>query len=144
MPFLNVVYGSIHSRIKTNDMEDISELRRVIKEEYKNALAEIVAPQLQLYKSYSDEGEKSDALVTDLEDISEEYFKKRKDGGLELEIRTSPPPSKQSSLLNIIPFPPNSGATHEDRSALVNKISDTMNNQMSLLITSPSFTGKTD
>jgi hypothetical protein len=60
-----------------------------------------------------------------------------------------------TDLLTVeIPFPPNSGAFLEglpdstrkpviDRTVLVNKISDKMKNQMSLLITSPSFTGKT-
>jgi hypothetical protein len=53
----------------------------------------------------------------------------------------------------IIPFPPNSGAIHEglpdagkpviQRETLVGKIADTLSKNMSLLITSPSFTGKT-
>jgi hypothetical protein len=64
------------------------------------------------------------------------------------------PDQTESSLLNIVPFPPRSGAVHEglpdatqkpviSRTSLVHKISDTMINHMSLLITSPSFTGKT-
>ena len=135
-------------------MEDISQLRRAIKGDYGD---EIAAPPvlIQLYKSYTDDRrQKGNALITELEEIPEEYFKKRKDGGLALEIRATPPPSKPSSLLNIVPFPPKSGAVHEGlpdadqkpviyRSALVKKISDTMKNQMSLLVTSPSFTGKT-
>ena len=148
MPFLNVVYGGTRTRINTTDIEDVSELRRAIKEEYKNALAEIDAPQLQLYKSSPNERL---AAMAAYRALPNEF---RVEGGPCVEIRTSPPPSKQSLLLNIIPFPPNSGATHEGlpdpaqkpvlhRPALVNKISDTMKNYMSLLITSPSFTGKT-
>jgi hypothetical protein len=153
MPFVNVVYCGTHTRIKTNDIEDISELQDLIKAKYGPVMNDVGAPQLQLYKSYSDEGEKSDALVTDLEDISEEYFKKRKDGGLALEIRTSPPSSKQSSLLNIVPFLkstdgfleglPGSAKPQIDRGLLVGRIADTVDAFRSLLITSPSFTGKT-
>ena len=76
------------------------------------------------------------------------------DVGQFLEIRTSRPPSKKSSLLNFVPFPPKSNAVHKGlpdatqkpvilRSALVKRISEIMERQMSLLITSPSFTGKT-
>jgi hypothetical protein len=56
----------------------------------------------------------------------EEYFI---EGGLALEIHTSPPPTKQSSLKNIIPFPnketvfleglPESAKPKISRSALV-------------------------
>jgi hypothetical protein len=92
-----------------------------------------------------------------LDDITPEktpqYYQKLTQGGSCVVVGTSPP-SNQSSLVNLVPFPPNSGAVHEGlpdagrkpviyRSALVNKISETMKNQMSLLITSPSFTGKT-
>jgi len=91
--------------------------------------------------------QKGDALITELEEIPEEYFKKRKDSGLALEIHATPPPSKRSSLLNIARFPQKSGTICQDlpdadqkpvifRSALVKKISNTMKNQMSLLITS--------
>jgi hypothetical protein len=153
MPFLNVVNGRTYSRIDTAGMEDISQLQDAIKAKYGEFIA-ASSVAIQLYKSYSDVGrQKGDALITELEEIPEEYFKKRKDGGLALEIRTSPPPSKQSALLNIVPFPPKSGAVHEGlpdaaqklvihRSALVKRISETMERQMSLLITSPSFTGK--
>ena len=96
MPFLNVVYGGTHAEIKTDGIERIGELKDAVKAKYNNAMAEIDAPQLQLYKSYSDEEEKVDAIITDLDDISSEYYKKVREGGLILEIRTSPPPSKQS------------------------------------------------
>jgi hypothetical protein len=86
MPLLNVVYGRTHSRIKTDGIEDISELRRAIKAEY-NAMDEIDAPELQLYKSFSDKEEKAKALITDLDDISAEYFEKLNYDRLALEIQ---------------------------------------------------------
>jgi hypothetical protein len=63
-------------------------------------------------------------------------------------------PLTYAASLDLVPFPPSSGAVYEGlpdgtrkpviyRSILVKKISDTMEKQMSLLITSPSFTGKT-
>lgn len=149
MPFLNVVYRETRAEIKTDGIERISELRRAIKDEYKNALADIDAPQLQLYKSYPNE---PIAMMAHYRALPNEFHV---EGGPCVEIHTSPPPTKkQSSLWNIIPFPPNSGNTHEglpdsaqkpvlNRSALVKKLSETMEKQMSLLITSPSFTGKT-
>ena len=102
MPFLNVVYGGTPAEIKTDGIERIGQLQDTIKDKYGDFIA---APPvaIQLYKSYSDEEEKGDAIITDLEEIPEEYFKKRKDGGLALEIRTSPPPSKQSSNLHLAP-----------------------------------------
>jgi hypothetical protein len=96
MSFINVKYGEISTRIKVKDLEDISELRRSIKEEYG---AHITAPpvDIQLYKSYHDEGQKAEALITDLDDIPEEYYKKLEDGGSVLEIRTSSEHSLSSS-----------------------------------------------
>jgi len=87
-----------------------------------------------------DRQQKGDALITEFEEIPEEYFKKRKDSGLALGIRATPPPSKQLWLLNIARFPQMIGAVLESQSSIdlhsVNKISNTMKNQMSLLITS--------
>jgi hypothetical protein len=135
--FLNVVHGGISTRIRTDGIERIGELQDLIKADFGDDIPASAA-RIQLYKPYPDaidsnnndeDGAKSNALVTDLEDIPEEYFKKIKDGGLALEIRTSPPPSKQSSLKNIIPFPtketvflegpPESAKPKISRSALV-------------------------
>ncbi|KAI3631359.1 hypothetical protein MIR68_010849 [Amoeboaphelidium protococcarum] len=148
MPFLNVIYGGMSAEIKTDGIERIGELRRAIKEEYNRALAEIDAPRLQLYNSSTND---RIATMADFRALPNAFYV---EGGPCIEIRTSPPPSKQPSLVNIVPFPPNSGAVHEglpdaaqkpviDRAELVKKISDIMERQMSLLITSPSFTGKT-
>ncbi|KAI3647384.1 hypothetical protein MP228_007605 [Amoeboaphelidium protococcarum] len=148
MPFLNVIYGGMSTEIETDGIEDVSELRRAIKEKYNRALGEIDAPRLQLYNSSTND---LIATMADFRALPNAFYV---EGGPCIEIRTSPPPSKQPSLVNISPFPPNSGAVLEglpdftqnpviDRAELVKKISDTMERQMSLLITSPSFTGKT-
>jgi len=147
MPFLNVVYGGTRAEIKTDGIERIGELQDAIKAKYNNAMAEIDAPQLQLYKSYPDE---RITTMAEFRALQDDFYV---EGGCSVEIHTSHPPSKQSSLLNIVPFPPKSGAFLEglpgsakpkiDRVSLVRRITDTVNADYSLLITSPSFTGKT-
>ena len=91
MPFLNVVYGGTRAEIKTDGIKRISELQDLIKAKYKNTLAEIDAPQLQLYKSYPNE---RIATMADFAALSNNFYV---EGGPCLEIRTSPPPSRQSS-----------------------------------------------
>ncbi|EGF76734.1 hypothetical protein BATDEDRAFT_28175 [Batrachochytrium dendrobatidis JAM81] len=47
--FLNVEYGTISTEIDVTDFEDLSDVQDAIKSEYDPAMADIDAPQLQLY-----------------------------------------------------------------------------------------------
>ncbi|KAK5664489.1 squalene synthetase-like protein [Batrachochytrium dendrobatidis] len=47
--FLNVEYNTISTEIDVTDFEDLSEVQDAIKSEYGPAMADIDAPQLQLY-----------------------------------------------------------------------------------------------
>ena len=53
--FLNVEYSVYKTRINVTDMEDLSEVRRAIKAELSNSLAQVDAPQLQLYTTNRDQ-----------------------------------------------------------------------------------------
>jgi hypothetical protein len=88
--YLNIEYSGIRTEIDVTAMEDLSEVRRAIKAELANNLADVDAPLLQLY-------DQQRQLITDLDDIPEDYYKKPKHGGLFLVIRTSPPPTRESS-----------------------------------------------
>jgi hypothetical protein len=95
--FLNVVYEEIPKEIELGEIERIGQLQNLIKADFGNHIPASAA-RMQLYLSYPDEQINT---MADFQAIPEEYFI---EGGLALEIHTSPPPSKQSSLKNIIPF----------------------------------------
>ena len=85
--FLNVQYSGISTRIDVTDFEDLSQVQDAIKAKYGEDVPGPAA-RIQLH-------DQQDQLITDLDDIPEDYYKKPKDGGLSLTIRTSPPPSRQ-------------------------------------------------
>ena len=85
--FLNIEYSGTKTEVDISEAERLSEVRRVIKEEYGFAMANVGAAQLQLY-------DQQNQHITDLDDIPEDYYKKVKDGGLFLVV-SSP---KQESL----------------------------------------------
>ncbi|KAK5667199.1 squalene synthetase-like protein [Batrachochytrium dendrobatidis] len=47
--FINVEYGTLTTEIDVTDFEDLSDVQDAIKSEYGPAMADIDAPQLQLY-----------------------------------------------------------------------------------------------
>jgi hypothetical protein len=98
--YINVRFGLLTTRIRTDEIEDLSELQDLIKAKYSNARAGIDAPQLQLYKSYPEE---RIARMADFRALPNDFFVE--DGGLALEIHTSPPPTRQSSMVNVQPSP---------------------------------------
>ncbi|KAJ3094183.1 hypothetical protein HK100_006248, partial [Physocladia obscura] len=61
---------------------------------------DIVAPagRIQLY-------DKDNNLITDLDDIHDDYFKKLKDGGLSISIQTASPPSREASSSSLFTNP---------------------------------------
>jgi hypothetical protein len=147
MALLNVKYGQLSTEIEMSDIKDMNDLLRIIKARYGNLLKDFDASQIRLYKSYPV------AQIVIMEDVialPNEYFLK---GGPCIEIKTLPAPSIQPSVKKISPFVPRTHTYLEglpgsampkiSRSNLVSKISETMKNHMSLLITSPTFTGKT-
>jgi hypothetical protein len=80
--FLNVLYGGVHARIDTKDMEDLSQVQKEVKSFYGDNIPG-AASQIQFYN-------KENIPIDDLNDIPVEYYKKRKEGGLELVIRLIP------------------------------------------------------
>ena len=92
--FLNVEYSVYKTRINVTDMEDLSEVRRAIKDEYGPVLADVGAAQLQLYDQQGQH-------IKDLDDIPEEYYKKAKDGGLSLVVHTLQPNQQQTSSAGV-------------------------------------------
>jgi hypothetical protein len=70
-----------------------------VKAKYGPVLADVGAPELQIY-------DQQGQLITDLDDIPEEYFKKVKDGGFFLVIRTTTQPYRLSTHVKLASFPP--------------------------------------
>ena len=91
--FLNVEYSGIKTRINATDFEDLSEVRRAIKEEYGPAMAAFGAAQLELYTN-------TDQLITDLDDISPkktpQYYQKLTQEGTCVVIQTLPHSATES------------------------------------------------
>ena len=86
--FLNVEYSVYKTRINVTNMQDLSELQDAIKAKFSNSLAQVDAPQLQLYSNSN-----RDQLINTwalFRSLSEEYFT---EGGSCVVIGTSPPPS---------------------------------------------------
>ena len=81
--FLNVVYKERGTRIDVTKLVDLSQVQDAIKETWANALARVDAPQIMLL-------DKEGKHVDDLDKVSEEYFKKLRDGGHSLEIKIAP------------------------------------------------------
>jgi hypothetical protein len=79
--FLNVQYGGNMTRINVTDMEDLSEVINAIALFYKESISS--PERIKLY-------DKDNALVEDLDDIPEDYYKKLKAGGLSLTIQLLP------------------------------------------------------
>ena len=90
--FLNVSYADRTTRIKVVGFEDLSEIRRAIKEEYGPTMNEIGAYQIQL----RDKDEKPISIWKDFLDLDESYFE---ENGSFVIIRTLPPPSLNISDL---------------------------------------------
>ena len=90
--YLNVQYGSTLTTAEINitGISRLGGVKSAIREAFPNALSQVDAPQLQLYDQQSQQ-------ITDLDDIPEVYYKKLKDGGLSLVVRTSQPPTRKSS-----------------------------------------------
>ncbi|EGF78520.1 hypothetical protein BATDEDRAFT_26603 [Batrachochytrium dendrobatidis JAM81] len=78
--FLNVEYGTISTEIDVTDFEDPSDVQDAIKAEYGPAMADIDAPQLQLYTN--------------------KYF--TQDGSCVV-IGVYPPPSRQPTQTDLVP-----------------------------------------
>ena len=89
--FLNVVYEQTSARINVTDMEDLSEVQEAVEIRYVKTFPEIDAIRIQFYDK--------EKKIDDLDNIPAEYYKKRKEGGLELVIKLLPSPSKGNEVL---------------------------------------------
>ncbi|OAJ42042.1 hypothetical protein BDEG_25546 [Batrachochytrium dendrobatidis JEL423] len=70
--YLNVEYGTISTEINVTDFEDLSDVQDTIKSEYDPAMADIDAPQLQLYTNSN-----KDQLINTwalLDSLPQKYF----------------------------------------------------------------------
>ena len=88
--YLNVKYGNITTEIKMEGVNRLGDLQDKIKAKYGDDI-KASAARIQLF-------EKDDIEITGLDDIPGEYYIKSKDGGSYMEVRTSPPPSREPSL----------------------------------------------
>jgi hypothetical protein len=87
--FLNVQYGTLTAEVDITGMSRLGEVRRAIKAELSNSLAQVDAPLIQLYTTNRDQQINTWALLNSL---PPEYFI---EGGSCVVIGTSPPPSGQ-------------------------------------------------
>ena len=87
--FLNVEYSGIKTDIDVTDAERISQVQDAVKVSFGPVMADVGAAQIQLQDQKGQQ-------ITDLEEIQEEYYKKLKNGGLFLAIRTLPLPIRES------------------------------------------------
>ena len=87
--FLNVEYNNAHARIDTKDMEDISQVQKCVEEWYSKDFPEVTALKVQLWIRNATEN----TLIEDLDEISDEFYLKRKKGGLSLTIVLLPSPT---------------------------------------------------
>ncbi|KAJ3374628.1 hypothetical protein HDU84_000759, partial [Entophlyctis sp. JEL0112] len=85
--FVNVSYGEVTSRINVTDLEDLSELRRTVIEEF---AIHVAAPLIQLSAGGT--------RITDLGDIPPKYCEKH---GPCLVIRKNPLPSTDASSVDL-------------------------------------------
>jgi hypothetical protein len=86
--FLNVQYANMQTRIDMTTLEDISELRNAIKQEFANTLCGIDAPRLKLWIEEYD----LSMLITDLQMVPEVCCQPR---GQSLIVRILPEPEHQ-------------------------------------------------
>ena len=93
--YLNVEYSGTGTRINVTDMEDLSDVQDAIKTKFFNALAEVDAPQLQLYDQQDQHINKWAFFIS----LPQEYFD---EGGISLVIRTKPPPFRESSTNELL------------------------------------------
>ncbi|KAJ3194529.1 hypothetical protein HDU82_002440, partial [Entophlyctis luteolus] len=98
--FVNVSYGEVTSRINVTDLEDLSELRRAVNEEFD---IHVAAPLIQLSAGGT--------RITDLGDIPPKYFEKH---GPCLVIRKNPLPSTDASSVDLDSSGPPSKKQHTD------------------------------
>ena len=70
------------------EMEDFSEIRRAVKEEFANSLALVDAADIQLC-------DEQGSVIEDLDDIGEEYYQKVKEGGTYLVVSSIGPVAKK-------------------------------------------------
>jgi hypothetical protein len=82
--FLNVLYGGVHARIDTKDMEDLSQVQKEVKIAFEDIT--VGYSKIQFYN-------KANKQIDDLIEIPDEYYKKRKNGGLSLTIVLLPSPT---------------------------------------------------
>ncbi|OAJ36810.1 hypothetical protein, variant 4 [Batrachochytrium dendrobatidis JEL423] len=96
--YLNVEYAGTRTRIDITDFEDLSDAQDAIKAKYGPAMADIGAPQLQLY-------DQQGQLIADLDDIAIEntpqYYKKRTRGGSCVVIGVLPLPPRQPTQTDL-------------------------------------------
>ena len=99
--YLNVQYGTLTAEVDITGISRLGGVRCAIKAELCNSLAQVDAPQLQLYTT------NRARLITDLDDITPEkkpqYFQKLTQGGSCVVIGTSPPPSRQPTQTDLGP-----------------------------------------
>jgi hypothetical protein len=88
--FLNVQFEKF-ARIEVTDLEELSQVRKSILAEFGPLLGQIGPAQIELY-------DKEDNLITELEEIHDDYFKKKKENGLWLRIKIDKPSSTTSQL----------------------------------------------
>ncbi|KAJ3390302.1 hypothetical protein CcCBS67573_g03551 [Chytriomyces confervae] len=91
--YLNIKYKALP--IAEVNVTGISRLGG-IKEAINKALS--VGPAYGLTQLY----DKDNTLITDLRDVTDEYYKAIRDGGLALTIQTTPPPSRVASSSSVI------------------------------------------
>jgi hypothetical protein len=84
--FLNVEYSGNKTEVDITEAERLGEVQIAVKEAFS---IDVGFGLIQLY-------DQQDQLITDLENIPKDYYKKLKDDGLSLVIRTLPPPPRKS------------------------------------------------
>jgi hypothetical protein len=85
--FLDVEYSGTRTRIDVTESERLGQIQDAVKEAF---AIDVAYAYIQLYDQQNQQ-------ITDLDDIPEDYYKKLKDGGLSLVVRTSQPPTRESS-----------------------------------------------
>ena len=88
--FLNVQYLGQPARIDTKDMEDLSQVQEKVLVAFKEIT--VGYSKIQLYNKYN-------ALVDDLDDVPDDYYKKPKEGGLSITIQLLPSPTLSRHFL---------------------------------------------
>ena len=80
---LNISFEGRKTEINVTGFERMGQVRRAVKEEFANALAQVDAANIQV-------SDQEGTLIDDLDEISDSYFQKVKNGGLCLAVSILP------------------------------------------------------